>query len=817
MNISSFLRVIISLSVLLIISSCGGGSNSTDIVDNKSDIDDAYNIIYRFVKESNASSPTVSNYHSVGASDVNSENLFTINSRLLRYISTDYISTKSNIVELVDAILEKSNTLNIIADDNLTIMRGRTKLIQSNSTKEVKKYEWLNEDSKVIGIDNNISFSCSDMGDTNLVLRVIFVDDSVSMDIIDIKITEFINNKPTISGVADDTILQGYKYSFTPISSDDDNDTLVFSASNLPTWLTIDSKSGKIEGIPTNDDVGVSGDINISVTDSYDSVELAPFHIVVENVNDVPIISGETLHIVNEDSNFSYTPNASDIDVNTTLLFTQRGFPDWLEINASTGEISGTPTYQNIGVEDNLTIIVSDGDSSASLIFNLEVKEVNDAPILSIDNAQKEVYEDSEFEFIPQVSDEENNTITFTSLHLPSWASLDSSTGIITGVPTNDFVGVATGIILYAYDGVNTVSKEFNITVINTNDAPIIKSVTLPNAIEDELYKFQVVVEDIDPDDLLKFNASNLPEWAYIKEANGEIVGVAQNSDVGVWRDINISVSDGNVTVSKLFDIEVINVNDAPTITGTPRKILPATIDYKFSPKADDVDANTTLSFDIINLPSWAEFNSSSGELRGNPQESEVGEYSNILISVTDGIEKVYLDEFNISVTPISKPLRTGQSISYSDKDDGFYAKGKYRTYLRSNDIVTNTTTNKMWQDDSNVSSVKKQWLTDINYEGHRHYDTSGDTASTYCSELRLGGYDDWRVPTIEELMTLSDKSKSNNSIDDIFENCSDGIYWSQTELYNESSKVWGVKFDLGVDRWVDKSKENYIRCIRDK
>ncbi|MBN2824143.1 MAG: DUF1566 domain-containing protein, partial [Campylobacterales bacterium] len=306
---------------------------------------------------------------------------------------------------------------------------------------------------------------------------------------------------------------------------------------------------------------------------------------------------------------------------------------------------------------------------------------------------------------------------------------------------------------------------------------------------------------------------------------NGEVAGIPTNDDVGIIKDINFTVFDGTVRVSKVLDLEVINVNDAPTITGKPlQSSIPATIDFKFTPQADDVDANTTLSFSIANNPSWMNIDTTTGTLSGKAQSSEVGDYTGIVVSVSDGIVSVDLDEFNISVTPISKPLKTGQGVSYVNYDDGYYDRGELRSFTRADDIVTSTTMGLMWQDNADVVTVKKPWLSQLNYLGYRHEDTSGDTAATYCSNLRLGGYSDWRLPSVEELMSITDKSKVNNGADKL-ENSIDAqflytngeIYWSSTSHVGESSKAWTVKFDYGSNRWSNKSDAYFIRCVRNK
>jgi len=123
---------------------------------------------------------------------------------------------------------------------------------------------------------------------------------------------------------------------------------------------------------------------------------------------------------------------------------------------------------------------------------------------------------------------------------------------------------------------------------------------------------------------------------------------------------------------------------------------------------------------------------------------------------------------------------KTGQSLSYdadgnevtdgSIKDDGYYQAGRARIYWRDDNkkIVIDNFTFLQWQDNE---SVQKQWENDSN---------PSDTAQTYCSALSLGDYNDWRLPSIEELNTLVHKSNFPR-IDDEFQFTSPSFYWSST------------------------------------
>jgi hypothetical protein len=89
--------------------------------------------------------------------------------------------------------------------------------------------------------------------------------------------------------------------------------------------------------------------------------------------------------------------------------------------------------------------------------------------------------------------------------------------------------------------------------------------------------------------------------------------------------------------------------SQAPTITGTPTTQVMQGQQYTFTPTASDPNSDT-LTFTITNMPTWAAFNASTGRLSGTPTAAQVGTYSNIRISVSDGTTTVNLTPFSIAV-----------------------------------------------------------------------------------------------------------------------------------------------------------------------
>lgn len=186
--------------------------------------------------------------------------------------------------------------------------------------------------------------------------------------------------------------------------------------------------------------------------------------------NSAPTITGSPTTSVNEDTQYAFTPTASDSD-NDTLSFSIENKPAWLTFDNSNGGLSGTPDNEDVGVYSNILISVSDGQESASLdAFTITVVEVNDPPVISGTPATS-VVAGSSYSFTPTASDEEGEELTFSINTTPSWATFASTTGSLTGTPTETDVGTTSGIVITASDGESSASLDpFSIEVSSADD-----------------------------------------------------------------------------------------------------------------------------------------------------------------------------------------------------------------------------------------------------------------------------------------------------------------------------------------------------------
>lgn len=187
------------------------------------------------------------------------------------------------------------------------------------------------------------------------------------------------------------------------------------------------------------------------------------------------------------------------------------------------------------------------------------------------------------------------------------------------------------------------------------NQAPSISGAPITRVVVGSNYNFRPAASDPDSRKL-SFIIANKPAWASFSRSNGRVSGTP--TQAGTYSNIVITVTDGSASASlPAFTITVAAAaNSAPVISGAPRTSIIAGSAYSFQPSASDLDGNA-LGFSIQNKPSWASFSTATGALTGTP--SAAGTYSNIVISVSDGIASTALSAFAIAVTASSNNAPT--------------------------------------------------------------------------------------------------------------------------------------------------------------
>ena len=123
--------------------------------------------------------------------------------------------------------------------------------------------------------------------------------------------------------------------------------------------------------------------------------------------------------------------------------------------------------------------------------------------------------------------------------------------------------------------------------------------------------------------------------------------------------------------------------------------------------------------------------------------------------------------------------------------------------FTKNGDVVTDSKTGLAWQDDAIGSQMSWQ------------------SAIDYCEALTLDTYEDWRMPNINELKSIVDRSKGEPAIVDGFENIGTNSfyrYWSSTTsiVGIEYYYAWIVNFNYGYVLGSSKDNYYYVCCVRD-
>jgi hypothetical protein len=225
-------------------------------------------------------------------------------------------------------------------------------------------------------------------------------------------------------------------------------------------------------------------------------------------------------------------------------------------------------------LEQSLVVVAGSDDATISKVNTVSrdggtaVAPVNNPPTIGGSPATS-VEEGANYSFTPSASDPDGNTLTFTIVGRPDWASFDTNTGQLSGAPQSGDAGTYTGIIISVSDGEFTESMaEFAITVTQATPVPVNNPPTIggsPATSVEEGANYSFTPSASDPDgNTLTFTIVGRPDWASFNTSTGALTGVPDAADVGMYEGISISVTDDVDTVSlAVFSIEVVAANSS--------------------------------------------------------------------------------------------------------------------------------------------------------------------------------------------------------------------------------------------------------------
>jgi Putative Ig domain len=448
-----------------------------------------------------------------------------------------------------------------------------------------------------------------------------------------------------ITGQPSTTAVIGANYIFQPGTNARPGVTVTFTAKNLPAWLALNAKTGELSGTPTES--GTYPDIVLSASDGVQTSSLTPFTLTASNVVGVdapPQITGAPPAGVVVGSVYSFTPTASDPN-GRPLHFTVTNLPPWASFNTANGQLTGAPTLAQTGTYANIAISVSDGKASASLSA-FSIKAV--APLSIEGTPATQVNAGQSYAFVPSVNAAKGTSLSFSIKNRPSWASFNANTGALSGTPQAAQGGTYANIVISVTDGVQL--KSLPAFVIHVVAPLTISGTPTSQVVAGQKYAFQPAT-NAPSGTSLSFQITNKPAWATFSASTGALTGTPSAAQVGTYTGIKITVSNGTESSALAgFAITVTNPPaQPPVISGTPRTSVNVGSAYSFQPTATG-PAGRTLIYSVANLPSWATFNTSTGALTGTPAASNVGDYSGIVITVSDGTASASLAAFTITV-----------------------------------------------------------------------------------------------------------------------------------------------------------------------
>ena len=565
-------------------------------------------------------------------------------------------------------------------------------------------------------------------GTDSFTYEVVDADGATSTATIEIVVNSQ-NDAPVATTISDqaDTDADNISLDITGNFSDPDGDSLTFSATGLPTGLSIDPMTGLITGtLDSSASQGGPYTVQITADDGNGGFVTEEFTWTV--VNPGPIATNDNFS-TNEDTSVAGDVSGNDSDTDgDSLTFNRITNPvngsvvfnnDGTFVYTPTSNFAGTDTFQ-------YEIVDADGATSTAMVL-IVVDAVNDAP--QVDTVVPDQFhldgQSVSLDLSNNFSDPEGDPITFTATGLPPGLSIDPS-GIISGtLDTSASQGGPYTVTLTADDGNGSVQEVF--TWVVSNPGPLATDDGFVTN-EDTSVSGDVSNNDSDPDgDNLVYNQTSNPANGTVVWNNDGSFTYTPTADFSGTDSFTYEVVDADgATSTATVTITISAVNDAPVVD----TIIPDQSDLDSNTVTLDVSSNFSdpegdgLTFSATNLPPGLSIEPATGLITGtlDSSASQGGPYS-VTIIASDGNGGTTTDTFTWTVV---NPVPVAQDDSFTTNEDTPFVGT-----VANNDNDSDGD-NLVYNQTSNPTDGTVVWNNDGTFEYTPNADFTGTDTFTY-------------------------------------------------------------------------------------
>jgi hypothetical protein len=345
----------------------------------------------------------------------------------------------------------------------------------------------------------------------------------------------------------------------------------------------------------------------------------------------------------------------------TNYTWTYLNLPGWVTAS-SQGLLTGTPVPPPLGTQYTFTAIVSDGECTPAQA-TLTIPLGSATPTIQIAPANPPSAEVNQ-RYSYQFSASGASGISWSIQDAPSWLTISSSTGLLSGTPTTPgFVGI----MVTATAGQASAGIPVSFTVY---PALVVQSSTLPAGVVNVPYSQQLVFSG-GASQSYTASATGLPPGLGVSNS-GSLSGTPTSAGPFTF---SVSIRDtAGYSATGQFSLTV-----APALSITSTSLSPANVGVAYSQSLSAAGGSGGYSWSASGLPQGLSL-SASGQISGTT--GSLGSFS-VAVTVRDSSQKTATATLTLTVTPALlitttslSPASVGvaysQSLSASGGSGGF-------------------------------------------------------------------------------------------------------------------------------------------------